>query len=40
MLFNTYPQGTAFEPQYHHPWNDRGQVTNGSIVSNDSFIAY
>ena len=36
-LFDTYPQGTVFKPQYHHPWNE---VTNGSVVSNDSFVSY
>ena len=39
-LFDTYSQGTVFKPQYHHPWNDPGEVTDGSVVSNDSFVPY
>ena len=30
-LFDTYSQDTVFKLQYHHPWNDLGQVTHGKL---------
>jgi hypothetical protein len=39
-LFDTYPQGTVFEPRHYQTYNDPGQVTNGCLSRITRPIAY